>query len=759
MVTTESGPGGGRAEVTVTTKPENAADQVAILREREAALREILQVISTSRADPAPVFETILKNAARLASAPLANLCLLNEARSHWTLAAHHGAGLRHLTVGKTTRLLDSKLVPAQTMLKASVVHVENLIETDLYQQGDPGRVAMVHEEGMRTIVGVPLLLEGAAIGCITLFRREVRAFSPDDIDLVETFAAQAVIAIENVRQFREVHERLEREQASREILHVISESRDDEMPVFRAILDRAERLCNATASGLQLVSDDGATLRYILGSGKDKGSFIPGETTWDLSAPYGMCEAVREARVTHLENLKDTDLYRSGDEGRVMLVDGEGVLTQLHVPLLKDGVAFGNMSLSRREQKPFTADQITLVETFAAQAVIAIENVRQFREVQMRLERERASGEILRTISESRDDEMPVFDAIVQNAERLCAAQVTFLVLLSEDHKTWTLAARAGDAMHEIKVGQTWDVAKEYPPYQATQRMEVVQEEDLKETDFYKSGDPDAIQFADTEGIRSRAFVPLIADGVAIGILALCRSEVGLYDKGDLALVEAFAAQAVIAIRNSTQLRELQTRLERESASSEVLSVISQSRDDDQRVFDALLEKAVALSQSAHGSVWLTDEEGVWLETVARNETNAARTAGFDRRRLDATDSAVANCVRERSVWRMHDIQDQPGYNDDPNFPNREWMSLSGARSMLLVPLVSGDQGIGLLAMYRSEVRPYSEEHLTLIEGFAAQAVIAIENTRQFKALETLNAELASGWMNRSASLNAWGV
>ncbi|CUH47744.1 GAF domain-containing protein [Ruegeria atlantica] len=184
----------------MNTELESVNAEVAILREREFAMREILRVISASRTDPEPVFETILNNAARLSGAPLANLCILNDTRSHWTLVAHHSEGLRHLIVGKSTCLSDSNLVPAVSMRTASIVHVENLVDTELYQQGDPGRVAMAEEEGMRTILGVPFLLEGEAIGCITLFRREVKPFTQDEIQLVETFAAQAVIAIANTR-------------------------------------------------------------------------------------------------------------------------------------------------------------------------------------------------------------------------------------------------------------------------------------------------------------------------------------------------------------------------------------------------------------------------------------------------------------------------------------------------------------------------------------------------------------------------------
>ncbi|MEX0339209.1 MAG: GAF domain-containing protein [Arenibacterium sp.] len=908
----------------MTIQQDSLNAEVAILREREAAMREILQVINKSREDETPVFRAILEQARHLCDATASGLQLLTEDGRRLRYVLGSGDDKGSFVLGETTWELTAPYGMCEAVRKGRVTHLEDLKNSELYRNGDDARVRLVDGEGILTQLHVPLLKDGVAFGNMSLSRREQKPFTADQITLVQTFAEQAVIAIENVRQFREVQARLERERASAEILRTISESRDDETPVFNAILQRAAKLCDAPLADLDLVDEDGRHLREVATFGNIQRAVPSQEWVWSMDSDYRHVHAIKTGQPVHVPDLRETPLYKAGDPMSRATVDQESMRTLLAVPLRKNGRGIGCIVLFRQEQRPFTPDQIALVETFAAQAVIAIENVRQFREVQERLERERASTEILHTISESRDDETPVFEAIVKNAERLCAAQVTFLVLLSDDHKTWTLAARAGDAMREIKVGQTWDVAKEYPPYQATLRKEVVQEEDLKETDFYKSGDPDAIQFADVEGIRSRAFVPLIADGVAIGILALCRRDVGLYNKSDLALVEAFAAQAVIAIRNSTQFREVQerlereaatkevlhvisssrddetpvfktileqatrlcatpyaalilgrandeaqtmaanlgvhadtlshyeaglakmdaedslaaksiiegrtihvpdmaetaeykagherfrivveiqgirtnlfvplmtpdgaigcfiiwktdvapftddqitlaetfaaqaviaienvhqfravqTKLERESATSEVLSVISQSRDDAQRVFDALLEKVVALSQSAHGSVWLADEEGIWIETVARNDTNAARAAGFDRRRLDATDSAVANCVRERAVWRMDDIQDQPGYKDDPNFPNREWMNRSGARSMLLVPLVLGDKGIGLLAMYRSEVRPYSQEHVDLIEGFAAQAVIAIENTRQFKALETLNAELGA--------------
>ncbi|MEP1208109.1 MAG: GAF domain-containing protein [Rhizobiaceae bacterium] len=345
-------------------------------------MREILQAISSSRTDPTPVFETILNNAARLSNAPLANLCILNDLRSHWELVAHHGEGLRHLKVGKTTSLSGSNLVPAQSMRTASIVHVEDLIDTDLYRQDDPGRVAMVESEGMRTILGVPLLLDDEAIGCITLFRREVKAFTQDEIELVETFAAQAVIAIENVRQFREVQERLKREKANREVLEVISLNPDDEQPVFDAIINRAAKLCRAPHAGLLLRDADNQ--HVILAAANAEQS---GYVDYLRQNPHSMddrtsltVEAIRSMEVRQypdIEALADGTAISDQLKNTWQL---ERMRTLLYVPLIKGDQAIGTLGLYRLHVEEFSDDDIEILKLFAAQAVIAIENVRQFK-------------------------------------------------------------------------------------------------------------------------------------------------------------------------------------------------------------------------------------------------------------------------------------------------------------------------------------------------------------------------------------------
>ncbi len=529
-------------------------------RARETALREILQAISSSRTDTAPVFDLILRSAAQLSGAPFANLCLLDVERSHWHLVAHFGDGLRHLSTGETATPLDSKLVPATAMRTARVVQIEDLSDTDLYRRGDPGRVAMVDVEGMRTIVCVPLLIGAQAIGCITLFRREVKAFSIDEITLVETFAEQAVIAIENVRQFNKLQTRLEREVATSEVLKAISQSRDDEMPVFKMIQEHAARLCNAPFSGLFILDQTGENLRLVLHTRSEPTYLGDAESVWPLSGISAMARAVVRKKAIKIDNLSETDAYLSGDPGTIRAVDLENISSFLAVPLLSNGQGIGCIGLYRVKPAPFSDDQMELVKTFAEQAVIAIENTRQFREVQTRLEREAATREILQVISQSRTDTAPVFEVILRNAARLCGAPMASMAICNDERTHLVMQAHWGDTLTHLAVDQTnWPLDGPTSNSIAVREQRVVHTEDLKDTDAYRGGDPGRVEAVDKEGIRTFLAVPLLADGLAIGCIALYRREVRPFDDSQTELVQSFAAQAVIAIENVRQFKALE--------------------------------------------------------------------------------------------------------------------------------------------------------------------------------------------------------
>ena len=526
---------------------------------RETATREILEIISQSRTDEAPVFQAILERAERLCDATGSGLQLMNKAGTHLRyLATGSGEDKGSFPLG-TEFDLNVPLGMCIAVNEGRVVHYEDLRETELYKQGQEGRRKLVDVEGVLTQLNVPLMRDGVAFGNIFLSRTEQKGFSPDEIALVETFAAQAVIAIENVRQFRELQTRLEREAALRDILHVINRSRDDEIPVFESILDRAARLCDAQAAGLQMLNETGSRIRLVCNWGDTHGVIEPGWTL-DVDSPMDLAVAIREARVINITDLKETDLYRQGHAGRVQLVDGEGVRSWLIVPLQRDGIAYGSMTLSRHEVKPFSPDEIALLETFAAQAVIALENVRQFHELQTRFEREAATKDVLHVISRSRADEIPVFDTILANAARLCRSPMAMLLLTNDEQTRMFLAASFGQRLRLLSHGDDWEMEPDFPVVKAIRSGRAIQTDDLAASEFYLKGHPTTVSLVEGEGLRTRLSVPLVKDGHGIGCIILCRREVAPFTEADIELVETFASQAVIAIENVRQFKALET-------------------------------------------------------------------------------------------------------------------------------------------------------------------------------------------------------
>ncbi len=237
-------PPAGNKSAKTREVPPDTSDVEAQL----AAMGEIMRALNASRHDEAPVFAAILNSAKSLCNAQMAGLILATAQDDHQTLAAHVGMFPKAVELFESGQMkVDPSLsYAAQCIVGCRLTVWPDMGQSDLYKANSPIVRSMVDESNIRSVLFLPLVRDGAAIGLITLFRQVVNPFSEREIELVETFAAQAVIAIENARQFRETQNRLEREAASREILSVISQSRDDETPVFHAILDRAEHLCQA---------------------------------------------------------------------------------------------------------------------------------------------------------------------------------------------------------------------------------------------------------------------------------------------------------------------------------------------------------------------------------------------------------------------------------------------------------------------------------------------------------------------------------
>lgn len=532
--------------------PDSKGDDPIRAHDQQAATQEILQAISRSRDDEQPVFDLIVKLAKKLCGARFAGLVLGQKGDEFQRVVASENlsADILHLWESGQYTMQRGASLAADAILDREIKSIEDMGATRFHKGGDDRYRVIVTEGGIRSNLIVPLELNGQGIGCLMLARDEVRPYTENQVQLIETFATQAVIAIENARQFRELQTRLDREKATGDVLSVISRSRDDELPVFQAIHKSASQLCDAPFSGLFLVDAAGENLHLASHAGGSSEYVTNAKKVWPLSDASAVARAVTKSQIVHIHDLTETRAYRDGDEATVRAVDIEGTRTFLAVPLLRGDDAIGSIGLYRLEARPFTDDQIELLQTFAAQAVIAIDNVQQFREVQERLEREEASREILQVISASRTDPAPVFDVILKHATQLSGAPLANLALLNDERSHWHLVAHLGDGLRHLKVGKTsTPLDSNLVPGVAMRTASVVQIEDLTDTELYRQGDPGRVAMVEVEGMRTIVAVPLLSEGVAIGSITLFRREVKAFTSEEILLVETFAAQAVIAI------------------------------------------------------------------------------------------------------------------------------------------------------------------------------------------------------------------
>src|SRR5882724_649586 len=374
--------------------------------EQQAATAEILRVISSSPTDFQPVFDTIVRNAARVCEAFDALLVLADG--DEYVRRAHYGPieavlGERHPLRGT---------VSGRAILEARVIQVENLAEASDYPAGR----ALAQRIGYRTTLIVPLLRAGAAIGAVGIRRTEVLPFSDQQVALLQTFADQAVIAIENVRLFKELEGRNRDLTATSEILRVISSSPTDAQPVFDTIVRSAVKLCDGLFSALHRF--DGELLHLVAHHNYSPEALEEVRRLYPArpSRGQGFGRTILDRAVVHIPDAEVDPEYQAQALSRAI-----GFRSGLFVPMLREGAPIGAIMVARAAPGPFSDNEIELLKTFADQAVIAVENVRLFKELEGRNRDLTATSEILRVISSSPTDVQPVFDTIVRSAVRLC--------------------------------------------------------------------------------------------------------------------------------------------------------------------------------------------------------------------------------------------------------------------------------------------------------------------------------------------------
>jgi two-component system, NtrC family, sensor kinase len=523
----------------------------------------VLKVISRSAFDLQTVLDTLVESAARLCEADMA--AITRRIDDAYYRAGSYGFPPEFVEYAKATPVqADRHTITGRTLLEGRIVHVDDVLADPEYDfegqqlSGNP-----------RTFLGVPLLREGSPIGALTLTRSLVKPFTDKQIELITTFADQAVIAIENVRLFDEVQARtrdlaesLQQQTATADVLKVISRSAFNLQAVLDTLVESAARLCESDKG--VIFKRDGELYRWSANFGNP-----PELETFAKANPFKPGRYAVTSRVAlEGKTFHVADVIADPEYGASQYQKLGGYRTILCVPLLREGVPIGVFALTRSEVKPFTERQIELVQSFADQAVIAIENVRLFDEVQAKtrdlseaLTYQTGSGNILRVIASSPTDVKPVLTAIVESACELCEADDALATL--RDGNELVFQAQHGTIP---VVWQRQPIDREGAAGLAVIECAPVHVHDLLAAEGEQF--PRAREFARTTNVRTVLCVPLLREGESIGAIVLRRTEVRPFSDKQIALLQTFADQAVIAIGNVRLFEEVQQRT-RELAAS----------------------------------------------------------------------------------------------------------------------------------------------------------------------------------------------
>jgi adenylate cyclase len=706
---------------------------------RESATAEVLGVINSSPGDLAPVFEAMLEKALSLCEAAQGTLRIYDGEK--FNLVAVKGEEALVEAVQRLGPIIPASHNSWTPLVKGDVlVHIADSRETPGYREIAATR-ERIDRGGIRTWLAVPLRKGDVLLGAFAVYRREVRPFSDKQIALLQNFAAQAVIAMENARLLTETREALEQQTATAEVLGVINASPGDLAPVFDAIVDKAMRLCGAAFGGLHTYDGERFTIAASLGH-PQYGELVRGLGPVRPNPRRGTTidRIAGGERVIQIADIAD-DLGPEAEFSVRRATIDFGFHTLLSIALRRDEKLFGALHLYRQEARPFTDKQIALLQNFAAQAVIAMENARLITETREALDQQTATAEVLGVINASPGELTPVFNAMLERALNLC--DVPFGGLWTYDGTRAHPAVLYGVPPEMADFYQA--PIKDSPGgwiYSLAQGAPLVHVPDITADQVYLTR-PGRRALVELGGFRSTLMVPLRKDGRMLGLICLYGKEARPFSDKQIALLQNFAAQAVIAMENARLLTETREALDQQTATAEVLGVINASPGDLAPVFDAILEKAMALCSAATGV--MTVRDGEQFRTIAARGVPAAFVEFRKQNPVPPGMGGIAGRIRSGEPFvHIIDLKDDDLYRE--GHPQRRAMvDVAGARTWLAVGLKKDENVLGAIDIFRGEVRPFSDKEITLVQNFAAQAVIAMESARLVDELRQRTDEVAA--------------